>query len=110
MDGGVAAVVVDLGEPDDLVAAHDADRLRGEVEGRTLPVRDVVGLLDQHLADVVELLRADEPGHGGGVVHDDRSGRVPLGHGQGSCGHGILIPVHGSAARLVFTYASVCAE
>jgi hypothetical protein len=49
------------------------------VEGRALPVGDVVRLLDEHLADVVELLGGDEGRDGGDVLHRDGTGDIALG-------------------------------
>jgi hypothetical protein len=48
-----------LAEGDQLVAGGHADRLRGEVEARPLPVADDVLEVDGRLADVV-LLRGGE--------------------------------------------------
>jgi hypothetical protein len=83
VDGGVPPVVVDHGEPDELVASPHGEGLGRQVEGRALPVGDVVGLLDQHLTDVVELLGRDQRRDRRGVRHLDRTGGVTLRKGEG---------------------------
>ena len=68
VDGGVGpAALVDLGVRDEALAVEDAHRLRREVEGGALPVADDVGLLDEHVADVVLLAVGHECRDGGRV-------------------------------------------
>ena len=79
-----------LDVPHHPVALEDADRARGEVEGGPLPVGDDVGLLDDDLAEVGELLGGDELEDGGRVLGRERScgepgGQVEDVHGQ-QCG------------------------
>ena len=71
----------------------DADSPGLQVEGGSLPVGDVVRLLDQHLADVVELLGGDKCGDGRDVVHDDGRGRgVTLGKSKRRGRHAPVLP------------------
>jgi hypothetical protein len=94
VDGRVAPVAAGhLGVPHQAVPVEDADRLGGDVEARSGPGTDDVGLLDLDHADVLELLGSDHLEDGPGVG----PGQRPLGEALGQApGRGVeACGVHG---------------
>ena len=72
MDGCLAPIAGHLGVARQPVAVEHADRAGREVEARTLPIGDDVGLLDLDHPDVGELLGGRHLEHGGEVAGPQR--------------------------------------